>query len=202
MALALAIGSGRNRGQKGQCVMSAISSVGSGLQQFVQGISVNAASGAASTQQTTVAGGGDAVQGAHHHHRGGGGAGFAKVQQAVTSALEAAKSSGSTTDPNRVIQDAIKQAFQQNQPGGTPSAPAASGADADGDQDGSAAAGGSTSPDAARQAFAQTLQSFGVSEQQFHADFAAALQGAQGGQADASAAFKSFPAGSVVDTAA
>lgn len=185
--------------------MSAISSVGSGLQQFVQGISVNAANGAASTQQATAAtaaGGGDAVQGGHHHHRGGGGAGFAKVQQAVTSALEAAQSSGSSTDPNQVIQDAIKQAFQQNQAGGASATPAASGTDADGGQDGSAATGGSTSPDAARQAFAQTLQSFGVSEQQFHADFAAAMQGAQGGQVDASAAFKSFPAGSVVDTAA
>lgn len=185
--------------------MSAISSVGSGLQQFAQGISVNAPDGAATAPQAATAGGGDAVQGAHHHHRGGGhggGAGFAKVQQAVTSALEAAQSNGSSTDPNQVIQDAIKQAFQQNQAGGTSSAPTANGTDTGGDQDGSAAAGGSTSPDAARQAFAQTLQSFGVSEQQFHADFAAALQGAQGGQADASAAFKSFPAGSVVDTAA
>jgi hypothetical protein len=44
------------------------------------------------------------------------------------------------------------------------------------------------------------LQAMGVDPQQFHSDFLAAVQGAQGGQVDPSTAFQSFPPGTTVNT--
>jgi hypothetical protein len=141
--------------------------------------------------------------GGHHHGHGGL---FKKIESAVTTALDAAKSDPSA-DPNKVVQDAIAKVFQDN--GGAPPADAGganggpqSTSDADGDQH--AARQGNGAVDSARQAFTQTLQSFGVDPNQFHTDFLAAIQQVQsGGTSDSSSdLFKTFPPGSSVDTTA
>jgi len=201
--------------------VSAISSVSndSGLFQFFHQVAGNGAAqstaSAAPAQGTTAtdasdttgAGQGAQAAGGHHHHHGGGHGGlFKKVESAVTDALQAAKSDPSA-DPNKVVQDAIAKVFKDN--GVTPGAGGAPGQgvgksgvpDGDGGGDaGSAAASGAAS---AREAFAQTLKSFGVSEDQFHSDFLAAVKDAQsGGGADSADVFKSFPPGSSVDTTA
>jgi len=76
-----------------------------------------------------------------------------------------------------------------------------SGTDPDGDGD-PTATGSGTSTSASNQTFSQMLQSMRVTPQQFHADFLAAVQAAQGGKIDPSAVFQSFPPGSMVDTSA
>jgi len=148
--------------------------------------------------------------GGHHHGHGGL---FKKVQAAVSSALEAAKSDPNA-DPNKVVEDAIAKVFKDE--GGAPGVADAAGGvkgandtdgDGDGDGDGVAHAGGGGGAggdvSAARQAFTQTLSAFGISASQFHSDFLAAVQDAQGGgSADSSSLFKNFPPGSNIDTTA
>ncbi|MDB5323724.1 MAG: hypothetical protein JWN40_5355 [Phycisphaerales bacterium] len=199
--------------------MSSISINGSnpGLAQFFQKLSSSAAAptvaapvapiAAPSTAPTdAVSSDTSAARATGGHHHGHGGL-FKKVESAVTTALDAAKSDPNA-DPNKVVQDAIAKVFKDSgvsPPAGAGGANArgngAGKADADGDQDGSANPAGDVS--AAHQAFTQTLQAFGVSASQFHADFLAAVQGAQGGgQADTSSLFKDFPPGSTLDTTA
>ena len=143
------------------------------------------------------------VSGHHHHHGGGGGGGmFKKIEQAVTSALQSAQSN-SSADPNQIVQDAIAKAFQADgkAQGQTQANP--TGSDPDGNGDGSANGTGSASGTSSTNGFLQTLQSYGISPQQFHADLLAAVQATQaGGQVDPSAAFKNFPPGSLVDASA
>jgi hypothetical protein len=186
-----------------------------GLAQFFQKLTGNvqspAAGSAPAVDPTTTASdaastataqqGTQAAGGHHHGHHGGGGL-FSKVQEAVTSALKSAQDDGSS-DPNQVIQDAIAKVFQQN--GATPAngdpATATPGQDADGTQDPSSTT--ATSADSAKQAFLQTLQSFGVDSSQFHSDFLSAIKSVQnGGEADPSTVLGNFPPGSGLDTTA
>lgn len=146
------------------------------------------------------------TRGAGGHHHGHGGL-FKKVQDAVSSALDAAKSDPNA-DPNKVVEDAIAKVFKDNggvPDGGAPGAGSqgAKGPDGDGDHDGGQTAGGGGEASAARQAFSQTLSAFGISASQFHSDFLAAVQDAQsGGSPDSSSLFKDFPPGSNIDTTA
>jgi hypothetical protein len=139
----------------------------------------------------------------HHHHHGGGGGGdaqgggFSKLAQAVTSALQSAQSTdGSSTDPNQIIENAISNVL-----GGGTSAQASTAATAGTAGSTTTAQVAGADPDNSKQAFLQTLQQFGVTPEQFHADFLAAVKDAQqGGSVDPNAAFKSFPPGMMVDT--
>jgi hypothetical protein len=198
--------------------MSSISSIGSdqGLAQFFQKLSSSTASpsvsapaapavAASAAVSDTTAGDGTAARGTSGHHHGHGGL-FKKVEAAVTTALEAAKSDPNA-DPNKVVEDAIAKVFKDS--GVTPpsgadaSAGAKSATDPDGDGDQDPAGKTDSDVASARQAFTQTLQGFGVSASQFHADFLAAIKDAQGGASDAGdSLFKTFPPGSNVDTTA
>lgn len=182
--------------------MSSISSLSggaSGLYSFIQSLTgtnqSSATSAASSTDPTQSSSTGQAVTGAggHHHHHGGGGA-MKQIQDAVTNALQTAQSSGSSTDPNQIIEDAIAKVLQNNN-SATSSNGAQGAADPDGDGD---APGGATGSNNA-QSFQQLLQSVGVSPQQFHQDFLAAVKDAQGGQMNPLTALQSFPVGSTVD---
>ena len=174
--------------------MSSISATGINLASFFQGVTDQSATESAQTSQTTAAGGTDAstssqeVEGGsgHHHHHGG--AMFGKIEQAVTSALQSAQSSGSTEDPNQIVQDAITKVLDQAQNGSS------STSDPDGDGSSATQASGNS------QSFSQMLQAMGVDPQQFHSDFLSAVQAAQGGQVDPSTAFQSFPPGTSVNT--
>jgi hypothetical protein len=185
--------------------MSSVSSVGGGAQgiyQFIQsltGASPSAATGAASGTSSsaiqTIAQAaqsiGQAMQGGgHHHHHGGA---LKQIQDSVTNALQSAQSNGSTANPNKIVEDAISQVLGNNNAAVSPT-----GTDADGDGDGS---GGSTPTSAAAktQAFFQTLQSFGVSPQQFKQDLLSAVKDAQNGTVNSSTAFQNFPVGSALD---
>jgi hypothetical protein len=154
--------------------MSAISSTSTGstsnLYQFLQNLQQSSGTSSAS-------GSGSSVQGTHHHHRHGGGGGggglMSQIEDAVTSALQGTQSSGSTSNANQIVQNAITQVLQNGSTSGTTTTAAASGA-------GTTTAGGSAAP--SPQAFLQTLQTAGVTPQQFLSDFMAALQATQGGQ--------------------
>jgi len=192
-----------------------ISGVGQSLFQYLQGLSgqaqppatdptvstAGAVSGADPTASPDAVGAGQA-QGTHHHHHGHGG-GFAKIQDAVTNALQQAKSDPSA-DPNKVIEQAIAKAFQQNGGGaadGTNGISQPAGAvDPDGDGDTHGASQVGQGGDSVNQQFFQTLQALGVTPQQFHQDFLAAIKDTQSGQPDPSSAFANFPPGTNVDT--
>jgi len=123
---------------------------------------------------------------------------FQKLQQAVTTALTSIQS-GSTADPNQVVQNAIASVLN---PGGSSSS------DSDGDNDGSASVtsstsgtSGASSQSSTTQAFLQALSSNGINPQQFQSDFLSAVsQAQQGGQIDAGSVFSGFPTGLAVDT--
>lgn len=180
--------------------MSAVNGIGQDLYQLLQGFSATqqaqpSAASAAGAQTDSQ----EAAQGAkgHHHHHGQGGGFFQQIQTAVTQALQSAKSD-SSADPNQVVQDAIAKVLQSH---GMSSAQTSS-STGTASQGATAGATGSTGQggDASRQAFMQLLQANGIDPQQFHADFLAAIQQAQGGQVDPSMALQSLPAGSAVDT--
>ena len=176
-----------------------------GIFQYLQSLSGSqATSQAAATTTQAISGG---------HHRPGGGKGgdssgfFSQIQSAVTAALQSAQSSGSTTNPNTVIQDAIASIFknQQNVTGSSANSTGTTATATDPDGDGDTDAPGVTDSDSstAKSAFAQLLQANGVNPEQFHQDFLSAIQSAQsGGSASASSVFSGFPAGSVIDTLA
>jgi hypothetical protein len=200
--------------------MSSISGIGGGnqsLYSFIQSLSGTSASQGATSASSTTASSSDptqaltqGAQGGHgkHHHGGGG---LKQIQDAVTSALQSAQTSGSTTDPNKVIEDAITQVLKNNN--STPSTSTASATattspssgaapDTDGDSAGAAStsSGATSGATSAQQSFFATLQSMGISPKQFRQDFLAAVKDAQGGQVNPATAFQSVPVGSVVDT--
>ena len=185
--------------------MSSISGVGSSLYQFLQSLSTNpqvqaaSATTAAATTATTDAGAtsGQQVQatGHHHHHGHGGGEMMKKIESAVTDALQQAQAGGSTTDPNKVIEDAIAKVLSDNQ---TTSPTSGTNPTSTGDAQTTGQVG--QGDNSAQQAFLQLLQSAGVDPQQFHKDFLDAIKDAKGGQADPSTAFQNFPPGTFVDT--
>ncbi len=114
-----------------------------------------------------------------------------------------ADSSGSSFDPNQVIQNAIESVLGQN---GTGSSTGST--DASGDGQSSAATTGSdqssssTTGQSSFQAFSQLLSQNGVDASQFQQDLLAAVQNSSGGQFDAASAFQNFPPGSVVNQVA
>jgi hypothetical protein len=179
-----------------------ISGTGQGLFAFLQQLSgsnqsqaadsTSAASGSGTTASvTSAAADGQSAQGAAVHHHHGGHGGFAKIQQAVSDALQSASSDGST-DPNQVITDAITKALG----GGT--AP-----DSATDPQSATDASAQTSADATSsspQEFKQLLQSYGIDPSQFHQDFMNAVKKAREGEIDPSTAFQSVPPGTNVDT--
>jgi hypothetical protein len=187
--------------------MSSVSSVGGNAQslyQFIQSLSgttqspsTGATSGATSSTTSnsatqTIAQAaqsiGQALQGGHHHHHGGA---LKQIQNAVTSALQSAQSNGSTSNPNKIVEDAISQVLGNNNAAVSPT-----GTDADGDGPGASMP---TSAASRTQAFFQTLQSFGVSPQQFQQDLLSAVKDAQNGTVNSSTAFQNFPLGSTLD---
>lgn len=191
--------------------MSAVSGLGSnaqGLYQFFQslsgtGASQTSATGASTGTSSTTAPGttaqaitqaaqsiGQALPSGHHHHHGGA---LKQIQDAVTSALQSAQSTGSASSPNKIVEDAIAKVLGNNNTGVSSTRQ-----DADGDNDGST--GASTSATANMQSFFQTLQSFGVSPQQFQQDLLSAVKDAQNGTVNTSTAFQNFPVGSTLDT--
>lgn len=191
--------------------MSSISSIGQGAYQFLQSISGNAppvtnASSATGVQIDSTSNAAQTVQGSgggHHHHHNQSGA-FSKIEAAVTGALQAAQSAGSSSDPNQVIEDAISKIFKNSSsanPQASPGSANPPGSDPDGDGS-TNAAGQPDAGNSAQQSFFQSLQSLGVSPQQFHSDFLAAIKDAQGGNVNPSALFSSFPPGTTVDTTA
>ena len=142
----------------------------------------------AQTQTAAVAG--QQVQGGrgrHHHHHGGGGGGLQQIEAAVTSALQSAQSSGSTTDPNTIIQNAIAGVLGSD---GTASA------------NGTTPAVGQTNSNnqSSLQAFMQVLQANGINAQQFQADFLTAVKDAQNGQVNSSTAFQNQTPGTLLNT--
>jgi hypothetical protein len=177
-------------------MISGLSGSASGLYSFIQSLSpgnqTSATTAAASNPPQSVSGQITGAGGGHHHHHAGGGA-MKQIQDAVTNALQTAQSSGSSSDPNKIIEDAIAKVLQNNNAASTGAMQGSTG-DADGD------GGGSTGASATQgQSFQQLLQSFGVSPQQFHQDFLSAVKDAQGGQMNPLTALQSFPVGSMVD---
>lgn len=180
--------------------MSTISatSAGQGLAQFLKSLSGTGSTQCASSVPsdiTVTQPAAQAVQGhGHHHGHGGNGAAFKKIEDAVTSALQSAQSDGSA-DPNQVIEDAIAKALG----GGDGTAPAGTDPSTQTNPAAPDSTAGTDDGGPSRQAFFQMLKQFGVDPKQFRSDLMAAVKDAQGGQVDASTAFKSFPPGAAVD---
>lgn len=186
----------------------------SGLSQLYQSVSSSPQVQATDSSATTDGSSSTATQSTqethrHRHHGGAGGqAFFSKLQAAVTTALQAAKSGGAT-DPNQAVQNAIESVIKGGSSSSSDgSTPVASSTDASATQDASSTpdqastTSSAVDPEAARQAFFQTLQSYGVDAHQFHQDFLSAIHDARNGQDDSGGAFKSFPPGSTLDETA
>lgn len=202
--------------------MSAVSSSsGAGLFQFLQGLSqydqspaTSIASGTGSTGSVDTTGDANtqtsaATQGAqgHHHHGGGSGGNgefFQKIQQAVSSALQSAQSSGSTSDPNQIVENAIASVLGTgSSSNSSSSASGTTAADGSTSTTTNSNAGSTTTPGTSPQeAFSNLLQSAGITAQQFHADFLSAVKDAQGGNVNSSTAFQNFGPGAALNTAA
>jgi hypothetical protein len=112
-------------------------------------------------------------------HKHGGSAIFAKIQQTVTNALQSAKASGSTEDPNEIVTDSIASLLKNIGLGGS-AAQTAFAANTDTD------APATADPATTQQTFETLLQSSGITPDQFQSDFVAAIQEAQGGSGGAS----------------
>jgi hypothetical protein len=132
--------------------MFMIPSIGaSGLTQFLQGVVKHKTSQAAAKAQAPTGFGAPASA-------AGGSALMSQIQQTVTSALQAAKASGSTQDPNQIVEDSIASLLKNVLSG----------------------KGGATSPTpVSQQAFQSALQNAGITPQQFHNDLRSAVQDAQ-----------------------
>lgn len=177
-----------------------VAQAGVGLLQFLQGAvsGASAAANASSGAQTSSnASGGTFATGGHHKHGGA----FGKLVDAITNALQSASNSSSgttTSDPNQTIIQALTQIFQNGSLSSIGEAePTSLTAETPSAADPEASSNTSGLPNA----FVQTLQSFGVTPEQFEGDLAAALKAAQSsGNFDPSMLFKSFPPGSAVDT--
>ena len=161
--------------------MSAIASIGaSTLVQFIQGLASNSSPPTTSTANPNAP---KKVGGAHHRHGQGG---LKQMQNAVLNALQTAKASGGTTDPNQAIESALAKIFK--------SSIAAPSGDTTGTTDPTGA-----SQTSAPQSFESILQSFGVTPEQFQNDFMSAIKEAQAGQVNLNTALQSFGAGSLLD---
>lgn len=178
--------------------MSSVSSIGSELSNLYKAFQQASDPNASAAASTATAQAADpnatsapaAASGqAHHHHHGAHGL-RSQIETAVTDAL---KSSDGKTDPNKVVQDAIASVFAKIQQGSTAGSTTLSTA-------ATSQTAGASSTD--RQAFAQLLQSYGIDPQQFRQDMQSAMQSSNGGSVDFSKLFRSFPAGSGVDTTA
>ena len=187
-----------------------INGLGNGLASFMQAIGPASSTPAkvsptsASTTTSGAAPGGRRLHGSHHGSKM-----FSQIENAVTSALQAAQSGGAS-DPNQVIEDAISKVFRQTSAGGasavssakTSGSPAV-GLDGIGDADDSGATDAGNPSNPAHQAFLSTLRSFGVTPQQFQSDFLSAIKDAQQtGHVDVSSALRSLPPGSALDVIA
>ena len=143
-----------------------------------------------------------AVSSGHHHHHGHGGSGILKqIQDAVTNALQTAQTgSGSTADPNKIVESAIAQVLKAHSSAttatGTTNAATTTAADPDGDGGSTEATSGSSS----LASFFQALQTAGIDPKQFQQDFVNAIKDAQGGTVNPATAFQSIPIGSTIDT--
>jgi hypothetical protein len=197
--------------------MSSISGIdgGSSLALYFQNLSATsntsatdattATSPTTTTSSTSNTDASPAIQGGHHHHHGHADAAksefFQQLQTAVTGALQSAQQGG--TDPNKAIQDAISQIFNNNNSSATSqtSAPANQPATTNDSNDGPPASAGDPpgSATSSLQAFFNTLQSYGIDPQQFHQDFLAAATNAQNGAVNTSTAFQSIPPGTLID---
>jgi hypothetical protein len=109
---------------------------------------------------------------------------FQSLQQSVAGALTSVQGN-TAANPNQVIEQAITNALQQIGGGST--------SDSDSNSDTSTNAG---------QSLSDTLQSYGISPQQFQTDFLSAVQQSQQGQTvDPSTVFSGFPTGLSVNLA-
>jgi hypothetical protein len=128
-----------------------------------------------------------------HHHHGHHHGLSAQAQQSITSALQSAPAG---SDPNQVIQNALKQLLAGN-------SSSSAGQTGNGNTTTTSttpADGASNSPSA----FTSLLQSYGVDPQQLNQDIQAAIAGTQqsGGSVNYSALFQNLPPGSIVNTTA
>ena len=132
-------------------------STGSSLTQFLQGIAKQKTSQAAAKASTVPKTG---STGAGGNLQAGGAALYSQIQQAVITALQKAKASGSTKDPNQIVEDSIASLLKNIFSGKSPAAAA-------------------SSTPATQLAFQLALKSAGITPQQFQNDFQAAVQDAQ-----------------------
>lgn len=140
--------------------MSSIASIGgSGLTQFLQSVAkqkTKSASMKAMAAQNVGSGGSTTVTGSSF---------ASQLEQTVTNALQQAKASGSTKDPNQVVEDSIASLLKNMFSGKTPPP-----------------TGGTTSP-STQLAFQIALKSAGISSQQFQSDYKSAVDDAQNSMA-------------------
>jgi hypothetical protein len=179
-----------------------IAGIDSSIYQYLQSLNAQAQSAnattttgtttQAATPTTPVSLATQPVQ-SQRHHRHGGGALFKQIEAAVTSALQSAKSSGSTADPNTIIQNAIAGVLQKNGVTNTNSATGQTAA-------ATRAVGQAGSNQQSVQAFLQLLQANGINAQQFQADFLAAVKNAQNGKVNPATALQALPPGTGVNT--
>lgn len=190
-----------------------IGSISSGLQSYLQGLSANtsvanlaSAVGAAATSSTTGSTASTANSSAasttsgtssathSHHHR----TAMKLIQSAVSQALQQAQTTGTSEDPNKIVEDAIASVFKNGltSPSETTASDTLAGQSAD--DPGTS----NNLPDASTSTFLQALQNFGITPQQFQQDFTAAVKDAQNGSANINTALQSFPNGSNVDVMA
>jgi hypothetical protein len=158
--------------------IGAISSAGQLLFQALRSLTSSfqspaAQQSSASTQNTSSQTTSPAASGGH-------GAMIAKIESAVTQALQASQSNASA-DPNQVIQNAITQVLN-----GTNATPAPAGAD----------------DNSVQATFAETLKQFGVDPQQFRQDLLSALQHVKGSATGTGTTSQFFPTGSLLNTIA
>jgi hypothetical protein len=112
-----------------------------------------------------------------------------QIQESVITALQNAKASGDTTDPNTIVEQTIAKTLGQGLSNMSQTA-------SDTNTAGSTSAVDSSS----QQAFLQTLQSYGVDSAHFHTDFLSAVQdiaSTQGG--DPGAVLKKAPPGLIIN---
>jgi hypothetical protein len=139
--------------------MSAISSIGGGgLTQFLQSVAKNktkqAATQGAAAPQTGPTGSGQ-----------GSSALFNQIQTAVTNALQQAKSTGSTKDPNQIVEDSITSVLKNFFSG----------------KNAASSSGAASSNPVTQLQFQMALKSAGITPQQFQNDFHSAVEDAQEG---------------------
>jgi hypothetical protein len=157
--------------------MSAIASIGgAGLAQFIQKIKKQQTSNAASGTSTVNGSGSPGGIAGNGNLQGGGAALFNQIQTTVTNALQQAKASGSTKDPNQIVEDSVASLLK-NFFSGKSTPPT----------------GGAASTPTSQLAFQSALKSAGISPQQFQTDFKSAVEDAQNSLASP------IPTGSTLD---